>query len=665
MKKTFCFVALIGLMIAVMLSTASCLGNTDPHQTTPETTIAEPTTPAETTTEETTPEETTPPEPIDPDKPEGAVLVDSINGKSFSEQILAFSKEFEEVESYDWFVSVEAVEDGVPVSEYVSLKFYNGEFIACAQQNGVLNEIHFVNGMLYISRDGQKMKLTIENPDDILGEGYVEGLKDMFSTFPEFSEDEATEADANHIYLLNNVYYVTVHETDEESGEEVSILFQFNAMGELIRIEGTSEKENYTFVVNSYNKPVTITPPSNAGEYVIAGNTAVPEGAVPIALLNGMNATELFEKFVQEYSSAQTFDIEMTVKQSANGATVTSTVSVKLGEDALYYNMSLDGESVELWMFEDISYLNYNGQKTKQVGLKIEDFLGEGALEDALLSVISEIPEAYYTNLAEAQIYYLNGLYFFTVMLHQSGMGMISEIVMFDANGNVVRIIDQTDELYMDYTVNGYGKPVEILPPADADSYVAEGETPDNTIPTLPQTEEEIYALYSNMCLALQNADSYTLCLLIDGLEYLDYAISGEDAYVMFYNESGNLERWLIGGVGYFCDDGTTVYRAQMTQSFLNIFTSVKSALPIGIIDRGDMSNLRCTYDTDYDEIIVWFDILGDDGEVTYCKYALFESDGYAYIEIIYTFTKDGQVIEDDYFFFDAINDHQIKIELP
>ena len=208
----------------------------------------------------------------------------------------------------------------------------------------MLNEIHFVNGMLYISRDGQKMKLTIENPDDILGEGYVEGLKDMFSTFPEFSEDEATEADANHIYLLNNVYYVTIHETDEESGEEVSTTFQFNANGEFIRADGTSEKENYTFVVNSYNKPVTITPPSNAGEYVIAGNTAVPEGAVPIALLNGMNATELFEKFVQEYSSAQTFDIEMTVKQSANGATVTSTVSVKLGEDALYYSMSLDGE---------------------------------------------------------------------------------------------------------------------------------------------------------------------------------------------------------------------------------------------------------------------------------------------------------------------------------
>ena len=691
MKKTFRFAALLCLMIATVLTVASCtpvtilglplLGlfesteetileettpeATSPEETTPEETTPEETTPEETTPEQTTPEETTPPEPVDPDKPEGAVLVDSINGKSFSECIENFAKGFRDAQSYDWSASREIIENGTPVFEYVSLKLYNNEFAAYMQLDGALTELCFVDGILYTNNNGQKMKLTIDDPEELLGEGYIDGLKNANSNFPEFPKDEADEMNATNIYLLNNVYYVTVHETDEESGEEVSICFQFNAVGEFIRMEGKSEAENYTFVVNSYNRPVNITPPENAKEYAFAGNMAVPEGAIPVQLLNGMNATELFEKFVQEYATSKAFDIKVSATQTENEQTMSATVTVKYNEEALYYDMTMEGQTMKVWIVDGIGYVNYNGQKIKQEGLDIDELIGEGALESAILSVISEIPEAYYTNLAEAQLYYLNGVYFFTIVLYQSGVGTVTEIVMFNANGEVTRIIDKTENLSSDYTVYSYGKPVEILPPEDADEYVAEGETPDNNTPTLPQTQDEIYALYSNMCLALQNANSYNLYLFVDDVAYLDYLVEGQNAYVLFYETSGNLERWIIDGIGYYRDSGVTIYRTQLTESFLNIFASVESILPIGIVDKESMSNLRCTYDADYGEIVVWFDIVWGDGEVTQCKYALFESEGYSYIEVIYTFTKDGEVVEEDYYFFDCINDPEIKVELP
>ena len=80
MKKTLSIAMLLCLVVAVLLTTSSCLGFA-PTETTPQATSPAETSSNSTTPEDTTPEETTPQEDPDPDKPEGAVLVDSVGGK--------------------------------------------------------------------------------------------------------------------------------------------------------------------------------------------------------------------------------------------------------------------------------------------------------------------------------------------------------------------------------------------------------------------------------------------------------------------------------------------------------------------------------------------------------------------------------------------------------
>ena len=631
---------------------------TTPEETTPEETTPEETTPEETTPEETTPEETTPEEIPDPDKPEGAVLVDSLNGKNAKELLEQFVEDFLSAQSYDCNVAMSTTVDGVKSLQFMKLQVYNGELAVRMEEDGVFSCVYFVDGTLYITADGKKIKRYANSVDEALGEGTLDALIDEFRMGLEFSNAELEAAANANIYLSNKRYIVTVHTFNEEEERNEKSMFYFNDVGELTDVACYFEGGFY-MLSGSYNKPVTITPPADADEYTTLGNVAVPEGAVAVDSVNGMNATQLFEKFITEYSASTAYDIRISMKQTFGEETMTISMAVMLTSDAVYYAMAAEGSLVKIWVVDGTAYMFSDGEKIKQTGVSIEDIFGDGTFESLIDSVVTDIPDEYYTQLAEAQLYYYEGLYFYTITMFQAGTGMTTEIVFFDETGTVVRVVDTADGISVTQTINAYGnKPVVITPPEDADEYIDAGATPE--APELPETEDEIYELYTSICTTMQECESYTMDVWITDL-YFSYKIAGEDKYLSFMDGESWIEQCIIDQIGYIRIDYGENIETSLNKEFLESFTSVEALLPINTLAKNDLQNLRCSYDEDWGEIVIEFEYAGEDNTLTQYRYAI-QEDG-SYIDITVTELVDG--IEGDSYSFFFVEDPTLEIELP
>ena len=600
----------------------------------------------------------------DPDKPEGAVFVESVNGKNAADLLEQFVSDSAAAEGYDFSATRENTEDGVTTTESVCFKIYNGNLYLSMQTAEMTADIWFVDGMCYINMGGQKFRKPAESIEEIWGEDFISSFQK--EALPKFSDEELENAANANIYLLDGVYIVTLHTTDDETGEDETERYYFNNTGELIRIEGLSETEHATFIFNSYNKPVEIAPPADADDYILPGNNNpnVPEGAVPVDTLNGMTCRDLLNKFLEEYPKCTTFDIEVLTQQYIDDEIINFVTAVKLGENALYFLMETDSEMMEMWVIGSTAYINVDGQKIKQENGDAEDAFDLSSFETIINSIIREMPDEYYSFVDNAQLYYYEECYFFIISMEVDGE-FFSETVIFDENGKVVSIIDETNETYVMYTINGYGEPVEILPPEDADEYITADEIPDDTVtPELPKTEDEIYALYVDLCTTLQNAEAYDVFCDLGEDFWMNYCLSGEDKYVWIVQGDLDMEQWLIDGKGYSAIDGTT-YEVDADEDFLSAFSMVEQLLPIHTIEKEEISNLRCTFDDTFGEIIVVFTVAGEDGAETQYQYALCDDPDYGYIEVTITEAQNGEVIEEVYFYFSSIDDPEFEIILP
>ena len=682
MKKTLRFSLLCCLLLAVILTASACLGTqtpegttpqtttqnvttpegTTPEATTPEETTPETTTPETTTPEETTPEETTPEEIPDPDKPEGAVLVDSINGKSVRELLEKFTEDFGTATSYDFSMVHESFEDGVTVSESVAIKLTPDALVLNMNLESMIGDIYFVDGMVYINTDGQKLKMPAQSLDEVMGEGFFEN----FQNVPEFTDKDLEEVENAKIYLLDGIYIVNFLSTDEETGEPLPSRLEFNTDGELMLLEGTNDTQHLVFTVNSYGMPIDITPPADADEYILVGGTTpnpdIPEGAVAVDSLNGMNATQLYEKFLAEYMSSGTYDIQVNSRHELIGVgTMMMSTATKVNENAIYYSVEADGEIMEMWIIDGIAYINTNGEKLKYEGVAVEDLLGEGFLESILGSLIQDVPEEYYDALATTQLYRKDGVYFFTVTLSLPDVGIdsMTETVFFDENGKVISVIDSANGLYSQSLVK-YGVPVEILPPADADEYVDGGAAGGDIVVEMPETEDEIYDLYSDMCTMLQDSDHFSVYIDIGGVYYVVYEIAGDNKHLMLGGEE-NVEQWLIDQAGYLSVDYEAILEVDVDAAFLESFTAFEEVFPIDAFAQEELQNLRCSYDEEWGEIVIEFEYASDSEHLSQCKYAL-AADA-SYVDITITEFVNGEEDVTSNFFFTI--DSELEITLP
>ena len=484
MKNTFKIAVLLCLLMVATVAFTACLDlsklpfvENTPAETTPTETTPISTTPEETTPEETTaPEETTSPEPVDPDMPEGATLVVTLNGKNARELLEQFIKDFANAKSYDCNAAMSTTVDGVKSKQFMSIKIHNGELALRLESDGIFNGLYFVDGTLYINTNGEKIKMPANSVDEVLGEGALDSLVDEIGADLEFSKAELEALEDANIYLYQRRYVVTIHTFNEEEERDETSTFYFNAAGELTSANCFFEGGYYMLTVTSYNKPVEINPPADADEYQGFGEPDdgdIPEDAIPVDSVNGMNASELLNKFLTEYPKATSCDIETVVQQYVDGEIVTVIADVKIGADGIYFLMEAYGESVEVWAIGSTLYMNAGGQKVKLENATMEDIFGEGMLESIISSAIKEMPDMYYTLVENAQLYYYEDSYFFVISMEFDGES-ITETIFFDETGKVICIIDETEDAYMISYLNSYGEPVEVLPPEDADEYVSE-----------------------------------------------------------------------------------------------------------------------------------------------------------------------------------------------
>ena len=208
----------------------------------------------------------------------------------------------------------------------------------------------------------------------------------------------------------------------------------------------------------------------------------VTDGPIPLETLNGMTAKQLYEAFIEEYFSSAQFDIELTVEQSDGDSVVlASSIATKISENAVYYYLTMDGlmdgKPMEVWLIDNVAFVNAYGEKIKRENIaSMDEIIGEGALDAVWGSFKQDLPQEYIDALEAAQLYHADGVYYYTITVPVSNMeyDSVTETVYFNESGKVVGVTGVADGYSMHSTVNSYGKPVEILPPLDADEYVPE-----------------------------------------------------------------------------------------------------------------------------------------------------------------------------------------------
>ena len=292
---------------------------------------------------------------------------------------------------------------------------------------------------------------------------------------------------------------------------------------------------------------------------------------VPFETLNGMTAKQLYEAFIEEYFSSAQFDIELTVEQTDGDSVVlASSIATKIGENAVYYSLTMDGlmdgKPMEVWLINDVAYVNSYGEKIKRENIgSMDEILGDGALDAVWGSFKQGLPQVYIDALEAAQLYFADGVYYYTITVPVGNMeyDSVTETVYFNENGKVVGVTGVADGYSMHSTVNSYGKPVEVLPPTDADEYVPEFTPVDSLC---GMNAAQLYQTFENQ---YKNSTAYNIRYYWKQAPGKSYTPTEKNLIVNgnshYYSYSGTysdpIKAWILDDVAYieygnWIDDG-------------------------------------------------------------------------------------------------------------
>ena len=332
------------------------------------------------------------------------------------------------------------------------------------------------------------------------------------------------------------------------------------------------------FMLAACNKtpatPEETTPEETTPEQTTPEETTSPDvtdGPIPLETLNGMTAKQLYEAFIEEYFSSAQFDIELTVEQTDGDSVVlASSIATKISENAVYYSLTMDvlmdGKPMEVWLIDDVAYVNSYGEKIKRENIaSMDEIIGEGALDAVWGSFKQDLPQVYIDALEAAQLYFADDVYYYTITVPVGNMeyDSVTETVYFNENGKVIGVTAIADGYSMRATINSYGKPVEVLPPTDADEYVPEFTPVDSLC---GMNAAQLYETFEN---EYKNSTAYNIRYYwkqAPGKSYTptekNLIVNGNNRYYSYsgiYSEP--IKAWLFDDVAYieygnWIDDG-------------------------------------------------------------------------------------------------------------
>lgn len=427
---------------------------------------------------------------------------------------------------------------------------------------------------------------------------------------------------------------------------------------------GTKNKENET--TPTATTPQTTTPQATTPAATTPAEEPdpdKPEGATLVNSVNGKNAAALIEAFATAFTTATSCDWSGEMTMTEDDFSMTQTISMKLSGDEFSFVTGMDGEVMEVYFVDDVLYMNSFGEKMQIPADSIDEILGEGALESFLYMTEGfEISDAELAAADDAKIYLLDGKYIITLhyINEETGMEETSKYY-FNATGEMTEAENFSDAGYTLITINSYNKPVTVTPPADADEYLpVTGDEVDTPV-ILPEDEDAIYELYTDVCTILQQAEYFSVSINITDVGYITYERASENKYFMLIDDETLVEQWLIDAKGYIDVDVSNILEAPVDEAFLQSFASIESLFPTDAFAKNEIQGIRCSYLYDFEEIVIEFDYVGQAGMVSHYRYAL-PQDG-SYIDITVTDVVNG--IDQDAYSIFFIDDPDIVIELP
>lgn len=389
-----------------------------------------------------------------------------------------------------------------------------------------------------------------------------------------------------------------------------------------------------------------------------------PEGAVLVDSVGGKNAAELLEAFVTAFTTATSYDWSAEMTMTEEGFSMTQTISMKLSGSEFALVMGMDGENMEIYFVDDVLYMNSFGEKMQIPADSIDEILGEDALESFLYMAEGfEVSDAELAAADDAKIYRLDDKYIVTLHYTNEDTGLEeTSKYYFNATGEMTEAESISDAGYALMTVHSYNKPVEINPPADADEYAPMEGAGGDTPVILPEDEDAIYALYADLCTTLQECEYMSVYISILETYFVTYEVAGEDKHISMIDEESIVDQYLIDNVGYVSIDYSESLEVPVDDDFLGSFAAIESLFPINAIAKKELQNLRCSYDADWDEILIEFDYSDENNTTLQYKYAL-AADG-SYVDVTVTELIDG-VEEGTYsYYFEEDPDLEIQIHV-
>ena len=432
----------------------------------------------------------------------------------------------------------------------------------------------------------------------------------------------------------------------------------------LVACFGTKDKENET-TPTTVTTPLSTTPAATTPAVTTPAEEPdpdKPEGATLVDAVNGKNAKELIEAFETAFTTAESCDWYAEMTMTVDDFSMTQTISMKLSGSEFALVMEMDGEAMEIYFVNDVLYMNSFGEKMQIPADSIDEILGEGALEIFLhMAEGFEISDAELAAADDAKIYRLDDKYIVTLhyVNEETDLEETSKYY-FNAAGKMTQAESFSDDGYALITVNSYGEPVEVTPPADADEYIpVEGGEGNDTPVIMPEDEDAIYAIYNDVCTTLQSADHYSVFInTYEAYHSISYDVAGKNKALMILDADGMIELWYISYKGYAAFDGGDIYNVKADDAFFSYFTNVEEMFPINALAQDEMQNLRCTYD---EETIIEFDYVDEFGSFYQYKYAL-AGDG-SYVDITVTELVNG--VEDSAYTYYFEEDPELEIVLP
>ena len=324
----------------------------------------------------------------------------------------------------------------------------------------------------------------------------------------------------------------------------------------------------------------------------VTSNDSKPNSKpVAVNTLNGMTLTQLYENFIEEYTTADAFDISIVTNATLDGAQTTSSVRLTLTNYATYIMADAADAKIECWFFEDSSYLNLAGEKYKMSNITADDIFGQDFIELTLSSIVYDTDNfIYLEKLEEAQLYLHNDEYYcYIAFTDQEALSLgleaeaFSETLFFDAQGKIKKIIDQSSTEEITVILDVYNNTLLINAPADKDSYI------EQTIPEEDDSNQDtpedlsgiqnplLYAEYQSVFQAIKNARKFQMIVTTKGSSILFYTVVKNNACVSVLENGVYCDRWYVDGKGYVCENNGTVFSTEVTESFLSYFNSAQA----------------------------------------------------------------------------------------